>query len=74
MLPRREINGQVLPGEAEAISVLATYVAGSGWDLQINIRRQFQTWGEAAHGAYEFLTTPELLTVIDAALASELKL
>jgi hypothetical protein len=64
---------RLLPGEPESISIGATYVAGSGWDCNIHIRRQFQTWAEAAHGHYEMLSTPELVTLLDAALSAELK-
>jgi hypothetical protein len=55
------------------VSVSATYVVGMGWDLTISIRRQFQTWAESSRGQYERLTTPEMVTVIDAALSSELR-
>jgi len=73
VLRERGANGQLLPGEPEAVSVSATYVVGMGWDLTISIRRQFQTWAESSRGQYERLTTPEMVTVIDAALSSELR-
>jgi len=73
VLRQRAENGQLLPGEVEAIAVQATYVVGLGWDLSISARRQFQTWSEAAHGEYERLTTAEMVTTIDAALCTELK-
>lgn len=73
MLRETENGSSRLPGEVESVSVLATYVAGLGWDLTINARRQFQTWSEAAHGRYERLTTAEMVTTIDAALCAELK-
>jgi len=73
VLHQRSANGQVLPGEPEAVSVQATYVVGLGWDLTISIRRQFQTWAESSRGQYERLTTPEMVTVVDAALSSELR-
>jgi hypothetical protein len=64
---------QLVPGEVEAISVQATYVVGLGWSLQIHARRQFQNWSQASHGAYDRLTTAEMVCTVDAALSAELK-
>lgn len=61
-------------GEPESIAITATYVAAVGWELSICVRRQFQLWSEASRGRYEYLTTPEMLTTLDAELATELKL
>lgn len=65
---------RLLVGEPEALVVSAHFVAGQGWALKISCRRQFQLWGEAATGFYEYLNTPELYDVICAALAAELEL
>lgn len=74
MLRSSSDNVQMIPGEPEAVSVQASYCVGRGWTCAIHVRRQFQTWAEASHGSYEQLSTPELVTLIDAALAAELKL
>jgi len=73
VLQKRDDDGRLAVGEVEAISVQATYVAGLGWSLQINARRQFQNWAQASHGSYDRLTTPEMVCTIDAALCAELK-
>jgi hypothetical protein len=64
---------RMIPGEVESVNVLATYVAGRGWSLTMTFRRQFQDWAEAERGYYEQLSTPELVTCIDAVMASTLK-
>lgn len=73
MLRNRDSDGRLLPGEPESVIVQATYVAGLGWQCDILVRRQFQDWMEASRGRYEQLSTPELVTLIDATLASELR-
>lgn len=73
MPARFDENGRLPIGEVEAVTVQATYVVGLGWHLRIAARRQFQAWCEASRGEYDFLTTPELLDVIDVALAKELE-
>jgi len=74
MLQRQNDDGRLIAGEPEAISIQSTFVAGVGWTCAIHIRRQFQSWDQAAHGHYEMLSTPELVTLIDAAVCAELKL
>jgi len=73
-LTRRDDDGRLLPGEVESLNVSAVYVAGQGWHVTIAARRQFQDWSQAARDTYEQLSTPELVTLIDAELCSELKL
>lgn len=73
MLRRLDHSSRLIPGEVESVYVSATFVAGQGWHLTIGARRQFQTWAQASRGTYEQLSTPELVTCIDAALSSELK-
>jgi hypothetical protein len=74
MPARFDENGRLPIGEIEAVNVQAVYVVGLGWNLRIGARRQFQGWDEASRGEYQMLTTPELLSVIDSALAVELEL
>jgi hypothetical protein len=73
MTLRANDASRLLPGEPEAVSILATYVVGQGWTLQIGVRRQFQSWGEASRGTYERLTTPEMVSTLDAAVSTELR-
>jgi hypothetical protein len=73
VLQIRDDDGRLIAGEPEAINVEAVFVAGVGWSLTIVVRRQFQMWAEAARGHYEFLSTPELVTVLDAEICTELK-
>ena len=73
MLQNADDEGRLIPGEVEAIQVAATYVAGMGWTVRIQARRQFQDWARASWGVYERLSTPEMVTVIDSALTAELK-
>lgn len=61
-------------GEVESIYVATNFVAGRGWDLGLGVRRQFESWAEARRWSYELLSTPEMLTTLDADLASVLKL
>jgi len=63
---------RLLPGAPEGVTVSAYCIAGEGWRLKISVRRQFQTWHEASTGAYERLTTDELVDVIEAELVTEL--
>ena len=73
MLQKRDDDGRVVAGEVEAVAIQATYVVGLGWSLQINARRQFQGWDQAAHGSYDRMSTAEMVCTIDAALCAELK-
>lgn len=73
MLRRFDDDGRLVAGEVEALSVQATYVVGLGWSLSIAARRQFQNWSQASRGDYDRLTTAEMVTTIDAAICSELK-
>lgn len=72
------INGQehrsLQLGAPEAVAVTASYVAGSGWQLAIGVRRQFQSWASASRGRYSYLTTEEMFEVIEAELTTELQL
>jgi hypothetical protein len=67
------VPARMLPGEVESLNVLATYVHGRGWCVTISARRQFQDWGEANRAFYEQMSTPELVTCIDAHISGELK-
>lgn len=63
----------LLPGAPEAVNVHAVYVVGSGWHLDISVRRQFQEWAQASRGRYELLSTSELLSVVESSLGWELE-
>ena len=63
---------RLLKGAPESVQVAAQYVAGHGWCCSIGVRRQFQSWAEASRGEYEYLTTEELVDVLNAALGVEL--
>jgi hypothetical protein len=69
----RSEQPRLLPGEPESIVINAHYEAGLGWHLGIVIRRQFQEWADASSGTYELLSTPELVSVIEATLCLELR-
>jgi hypothetical protein len=73
VLHERSDRPQLPIGEVESIVINAHYEAGLGWVLGIVVRRQFQTWQDAASGRYELLSTPEMASVIEATLALELK-
>jgi hypothetical protein len=73
MLRPRSETARLTPGEPESVTVAANYVAGRGWFCVIRVRRQFQGWDEASSGTYDLLSTPELVTLIDATLAAELR-
>lgn len=57
-------------GAPEALLMHAHYVLGEGWVLRLQLRRQFQSWGEAPASHYERLTTDELEDVLSATLGS----
>ena len=50
------------------IHVHATYVAGEGWSVTINMRREHETWREARPVVYSHLVTPEMLDSVLAEL------
>jgi hypothetical protein len=48
----------------EAFHCQATFVAGAGWRLRVGMRRQGESWSDAALTEYSHLSTAELLDVI----------
>jgi hypothetical protein len=57
-------------GAVEAAIISANYVAGEGWLLRLQIRRQFEDWADARTEVYERLTTDELVEVLDVSLGT----
>jgi hypothetical protein len=73
MLHNRSAEPRLVPGEPEAVNVMATYTPGQGWSLIIGVRRQFETWADASQGRYDYLTTAELVSTLDAVVCTELR-
>lgn len=61
---------RLFEGAPEAAIIGAHYVAGEGWALRLQIRRQFQDWTDARTEEYERLTTDELVEVLDSSLGT----
>lgn len=55
-------------GAVESAIIGARYVPGAGWNLRLQIRRQFEEWEDARTEAYEGLTTGELVDVLEVSL------
>jgi len=55
-------------GAVEAAIMGAHFHLGEGWTLRLQIRRQFEDWGDARTEVYERLTTDELVDILDVAL------
>lgn len=45
-------------------SAHATFVDGEGWHLQVAVRRQGESWGDAPWVHYDHLTTVELADIL----------
>ena len=75
-MERDEIVGQqrLWIGAPESVAITASCTPGQGWTLTVSVRRQFESWADAATGHYDFLTTEELADVVAASLAAELEL
>lgn len=63
-----EDQGKLFFGAVEAAIMGAHFTLGEGWTLRLQIRRQFEDWGDARTEVYERLTTDELVDVLDVAL------
>lgn len=61
---------QLFEGSVEAVIIGATWVPGEGWQLRLQVRRQFQDWQDARTELYDHLSTPELVDVLDASLGA----
>lgn len=53
----------------DAVVIQANYRPGQGWDLALQARRNGQTWGDTTRRLYSYLTTDELLQVVDDEMA-----
>lgn len=57
-------------GAVEAVIIGAHFVLGEGWTLRLQLRRQFEEWGDARTELYDHLTTDELVDVLDVSLGT----
>jgi hypothetical protein len=57
-----------------AIVMRMNYVPQKGWECQVQVRRDGQTWDQATSTLYEMLSTEELLDVATSLLTADLGL